>query len=114
MEWLIATVIAGLAATGFYMLMRRSVVKLLFGIALLSQAANLLVFTAGGLSGGGVPIVPEGASRPTEPVSDPVPQALVLTAIVIGFGVLSFSVALVHRAHDSFETDDVERIGRES
>jgi multicomponent Na+:H+ antiporter subunit C len=106
--WL-ALVVGVLFAAGVYMMLRRSVVKLLIGIALLSHGANLLVFSAGGVVRGRAPIVDpaEGAGR----VADPLPQALVLTAIVIGFGVLAFAVALIHRLHQDSGSDDVERLG---
>jgi multicomponent Na+:H+ antiporter subunit C len=48
------------------------------------------------------------------PYADPVPQALVLTAIVIGFGLLAFSLVLAHRVHETTGTDDVDDVGRES
>jgi multicomponent Na+:H+ antiporter subunit C len=105
--WL-ALVIGVLYATGVYMMLRRSVVKLLVGIALLSHAANLLVFSAAGVRRGVPPIVGEGATPGS--TSDPLPQALVLTAIVISFGVLAFAIALLHRAHQETGSDDVERM----
>jgi multicomponent Na+:H+ antiporter subunit C len=106
--WL-ALVVGVLYATGVYMMLRRSVVKLLIGIALLSHAANLLVFSAAGVERGRPPIV-DVAAGPPAPVADPLPQALVLTAIVIAFGVLAFAIALLHRAHQETGTDDVDRL----
>lgn len=106
---LLAIVVGVLYATGVYMMLRRSVVKLLVGIALLSHAANLLVFSAGGVVRGRPPIVDAGMVAP-EGVADPLPQALVLTAIVIGFGVLAFAIALIHRTHQEADTDDVDRL----
>ena len=55
--------------------------------------------------------MPEGAEALTAPFADPVPQSLVLTAIVIGFGVLAFSLVLAHRVHMSTGTDDIDEIG---
>ncbi|HYD41372.1 MAG TPA: Na+/H+ antiporter subunit C [Anaeromyxobacter sp.] len=104
--WL-ALVVGVLYATGVYMMLRRSVVKLLVGIALLSHAANLLVFSAAGVVRGRPPIVGAGAAPAAS--ADPLPQALVLTAIVISFGVLAFAIALLHRAHQETGTDDVDR-----
>ena len=83
MTVVLAVVIGVLYAAGLYMVMRRSMVKLVFGLALLAHAANLLIFTVGGLTRGGTPIVPAGAQVPIPPFPDPVPEALVLTAIVI-------------------------------
>jgi multicomponent Na+:H+ antiporter subunit C len=108
--WL-AVVVGVLYATGVYMMLRRSIVKLIIGIALLSNAANLLVFSAAGVRRGLPPIVGEGAAQVAGQVADPLPQALVLTAIVIGFGVLAFAVALIHRIHQETGSDDVDRLG---
>jgi multicomponent Na+:H+ antiporter subunit C len=59
------------------------------------------------------PVVPEGAAVLEAPYADPVPQALVLTAIVIGFGLLAFSLVLAHRVHRTVGSDDVDDVGRE-
>ena len=105
--WL-ALVVGVLYATGVYMMLRRSVVKLLVGIALLSHAANLLLFSAAGVQRGRPPIVGDGGAAGAS--ADPLPQALVLTAIVISFGVLAFAIALLHRAHQETGSDDVDRL----
>jgi multicomponent Na+:H+ antiporter subunit C len=106
----LALVIGALYAAGLYMVMRRSMVKLVFGLALLAHAANLLIFTVGGLTRGGTPIVPGGAQAPIPPFPDPVPEALVLTAIVIGFGVQAFVLVLIKRAHHETGTDDLDSL----
>lgn len=110
MHLVLAIVVGGLYAAGLYLMMRRSIVKLLLGLALLSHAANLLIFTAGGLRRGHPPLTPEGAKQPTGPVGDPLPQALILTAIVISFGVLAFAVVLVHRTHQEVGSDDSDEM----
>lgn len=110
MSLILAIVVGGLYAAGLYMMMRRSIVKLLIGLALLSHAANLLIFTAGGLTRGRPPIVPEGAQQPAEAVADPLPQALILTAIVISFGVLAFAVVLVQRTHEAVGSDNLDEM----
>ncbi|MDN3524257.1 Na+/H+ antiporter subunit C [Halomonas sabkhae] len=110
MEAVLAVAIGVLFATAIYMMLRRSIVKLVIGLMLLSNAANLLIFTMAGLTRGAPPLVPEGMSAPAGPVADPLPQALVLTAIVIAFGVLSFAVVLVRRAWEIVRTDDLNRM----
>jgi multicomponent Na+:H+ antiporter subunit C len=107
---LLAVVIGVLYAAGLYLVMRRSVVKLVLGLALLGHAANLLIFTMGRLSRAASPIVPAGAEGLVPPHADPVPQALVLTAIVIGFGVQAFAVVLVKRAHRETGIDDLDSL----
>lgn len=113
MEIVLAFVIGGLYAAGLYMMMRRSIVKLIIGLVLLGHAANLLIFTAGGLVRARSPLIPEGEVIPQIPIADPLPQAVILTAIVIGFGVVAFTVVLIHRTYQTIGTDDLDSI-RES
>ena len=113
MELLLAVASAVLYATGVYLMMRRRLAQLIIGLGLLSNGTNLLIFTAGGLTRGRPPVVPDGAHALVEPYADPVPQALVLTAIVIGVGLLAFSLVLAHRVHATVGTDDVDDVGRE-
>jgi multicomponent Na+:H+ antiporter subunit C len=107
---LLGIVIGGLYAAGLYLALRRSLVKLVLGLALLGHAANLLLFVANGLTRASAPFVPLGASEPIAPFADPVPQALVLTAIVIGFGVQAFALVLLKRAHAATGHDDLDRM----
>lgn len=108
MTLLMAITIGVLYAAAFYMMMRRNIVKLIFGLLLLSHAANLLIFTAGGLRRDATVIIPPGGTLPTVGHPDPLPQALILTAIVISFGVAAFSVVLVHRVHKAVASDDLD------
>lgn len=108
MSLLLALAVGVLYGAAFYMLLKRSVVKLIIGLILLSHAANLLIFTSGGLSKGSSPIIPEGSTHPPLPTVDPVPQALILTAIVISFGVLSFVLILIYRFFEGTGKDDTD------
>jgi multicomponent Na+:H+ antiporter subunit C len=112
-EVLLALASGVLYAAGVYLMLRRQLAQLIIGLGLLSNGTNLLIFTAGGLTRGRPPVVPDGASSLSSPYADPVPQALVLTAIVIGFGLLAFSLVLAHRVHATTGTDDVDEVGRE-
>jgi multicomponent Na+:H+ antiporter subunit C len=103
-------VVGALYAAGLYMIMRRSIVKLIIGLALLSHGSNLLIFLMGHLTRGGAAVVPPGKTHPVAPFADPLPQALILTAIVIGFGVLAFAVALIRRAYQTVGTDDLDEL----
>ncbi|MCV2491060.1 Na(+)/H(+) antiporter subunit C [Geodermatophilus sp. YIM 151500] len=87
-------VIGGLYAAGAYLLLDRSLTRVLLGFLLLGNATNVLVLSAGGPAGL-APIV--GYAEPEE-MGDPLPQALVLTAIVITFGVSAFVLAVIHRS----------------
>lgn len=108
MAVLMAFVVGALYAASLYMMLRRSISKLIVGLVLLSHGANLLIFTSGGLTRGRPPLIAEGADIPSAPYADPLPQALILTAIVIGFAVLSFSVVLLHRAHQTIGSDNLD------
>jgi multicomponent Na+:H+ antiporter subunit C len=110
MEIVLAVVIGALYAAGLYMMMRRSFVKLVIGLALLGYASSLLIFTVNGLTRGAPPLVAEGATRPVEPFADPLPQALGLTAIVIGFGLQAFTLVLFKRTYQSVKSDDLDAI----
>jgi multicomponent Na+:H+ antiporter subunit C len=110
MSLLLAIVVGGLYATGLYLMVRRSLVKLVIGLALLGHASNLLIFVSGGLTRGRPPLIPAGAEVPTPPYADPLPQALILTAIVIGFGVLAFALVMVHKTYVAVGTDDLDEM----
>jgi multicomponent Na+:H+ antiporter subunit C len=110
MEIVLAFVIGAVYTAGIYLLLRRSLVKLLLGIGLLGNGANLLIFTAAGLVRGRPPIVAAGAQALDPPHADPLPQALVLTAIVIGFGVLAFAMVLFKRAYREVGSEDLDHL----
>ncbi len=110
METVLALIIGALYATGFYLMVRRSVVKMVFGLVLLSHAANLLIFSMGGLVRESPPLLQEGATRLVPPYADPLPQALILTAIVIGFGLQAFALVLIGRAFRIIGSDDSEEM----
>ena len=105
-----AILVGGLYAAGIYLLLRRTMIKLIFGLMLLGHAANLLIFTAGGLIRGAPPLVAEGASAPPSGITDPVPQALVLTSIVIGFAVTAFAAVLVRQVAESLGSTDSDTL----
>lgn len=110
METLMAYVIGTLFAAAIYMMMRRSIVKLVLGLIMLSNAANLLIFTVSGMTRGSPPLILPGTEDALKVIADPLPQALILTAIVIGFAVLAFAVVLIHRAYEVVGTDDLDQM----
>lgn len=111
MEVLLAIVSGVLYGTGFYLMLRRRLAQLVIGLGLVGNGTNLLIFAAGGLIRARPPVIPEGATTLVPPYADPMPQSIILTAIVIGFGVLAFTLVLSHRVHQSLGTDDVDAIG---
>lgn len=110
MELLYAILASALFAAGIYSILRRNLVKLIIGILLLSQSANLFIFLAGGLTAGTPPIIKEGETLLTRPYADPLPQALILTAIVISFGLLAFFLVLLRRVYHTVQTDDLDEM----
>ena len=110
MEVVLALVIGALYAGGLYLMMRRNLIQLIIGLGLLSHGANLLIFTAGGLRKGGAPILAEGEKVFAAIPSDPVPQALILTSIVISFAVTAFALVLFLRTYQTVGTDDVDKL----
>lgn len=107
-------VVGVLVGSGVYLVLERSLSRIILGLALLSNGINLLLLVAGGRAGG-PPLV--GTTAPEE-MSDPLPQAMVLTAIVITFGLTAFALAMAYRSwqlngHDEVQ-DDLEdrRIAR--
>jgi multicomponent Na+:H+ antiporter subunit C len=108
LQTLLAFVIGGLFAAGFYLMLRRNLARVILGLALLSNAANLLIFTVGRLTRGRPPLVAEEATVPAPPFADPLPQALILTAIVIGFGVLAFTMVLAYRVTKILGVEDLD------
>ena len=116
MSLLYAFVAAALFGCGLYMVLSRHLVRLLLGLSLLTTAVNLAVFQAGRIRSVQPPLIPEGAERLGDS-ADLVSQALVLTAIVIGFALTVVLAALAlraWRAHGSLRSDEVrsaERLG---
>ncbi|MER2999467.1 Na+/H+ antiporter subunit C [Pontibacter populi] len=108
MELLMPFIIGLLYATGLYLILHRHFFKLILGMMLFGLATNLFLFLVGRLSRGLAPIIPDDAQVATEPFADPVPQALLLTAIVIGFGIQAFSIVLIKRIYQAFGTNSLD------
>ena len=111
-QWLLAGVLGILFAVGTFLLLRRDIVRVVWGVAIISQAANVYLVTMGGL--GGVAPVGDFRSDAIGQPSDPLVQALVLTAIVIGFGTTALALVLTYRVYEEHGTADVYQLGGES
>ncbi|WP_042461364.1 Na(+)/H(+) antiporter subunit C [Neobacillus dielmonensis] len=106
MEILMAFVIGILFMSATYLMLSKSLLRIIVGTGLLSHGAHLLILTMGGLKRGSAPLLGEHADNYT----DPLPQALILTAIVISFGVTAFFLVLAYRAYQELGTDNVEEM----
>ena len=107
MELLVASALGLVTAGGVYLLLRPRTFSVVLGLSLLGYAVNAFIFVMGRLASGAPPLVGEGAVA----YADPLPQALVLTAIVIGFGMTGFIIELALRARQDTGSDHVD--GRE-
>lgn len=94
MIWPVAVAVAALIAAGVYLALSRDLLRAVIGISLVGAGANLVVLSAGRVGADAPAIVSEGAALPAA-AANPLPQALVLTAIVISFSLTCFSLALV-------------------
>jgi len=106
MEILMSIVVGILFSAATYLMLSRSLLRIIIGTGLLSHGAHLLILTMGGLKRGTVPLLSEYADS----FVDPLPQALILTAIVISFGVTSFFLVLAYRSYQELGTDDMEQL----
>ena len=110
METALAVMAGVLVACSVYLLLSGHALRLIFGIVLLSNAANLVIFVSGRLVRGAPPLVAPGAEGPAGVVANALPQALILTAIVIGFGLFAFALTLVFRGYRSLGTVDSDEM----
>jgi len=107
MEALMASGIGVLTGCAVYLLLRARTFDVIFGLTLLSYAVNLFIFSMGRLKPDAAPIVPRGPIDPAA-FTDPLPQALVLTAIVIGFAMTALSIVLAIRSYFLSGSDHVD------
>lgn len=110
MGLILSILIGVLYAAGVYLLLRRSIVKMILGIIFMSNATNLVIFVSGGLTKARPAFIEAGNTISASDVADPLPQALILTAIVIGFGVTSFALAMMYRFYKISGTEDLDQV----
>lgn len=104
METLMAVTIGILFSIGVYLLLSRTLLRIILGTSIIAYGANLLIITMGGLKKGGAPLLTGEASS----YVDPLPQALILTAIVINFAITAFLLVLAYRTYSVTGTDNVD------
>jgi multicomponent Na+:H+ antiporter subunit C len=108
MDYVLAGLVGVFIALGIYLLLSRSVIRMLIGMTIFGNGVNLLIFTAGRVTQEIAPIVPPGLDVPAGPIANPLPQALILTAIVIGFSMFAFLLVLAFRAYQSMDADNTD------
>ncbi|NJO36595.1 MAG: cation:proton antiporter [Rhizobiales bacterium] len=108
MEILLGSLAGILMAASVWLMLSRNLVKFLLGLVLIGNVANLVIFVSGGLTYGAPALIAEGTSVPADAVANALPQALILTAIVIGFGLVAFTLVLALRAYQELGTVNVD------
>ncbi|PID21021.1 Na(+)/H(+) antiporter subunit C [Sporosarcina sp. P3] len=106
MELILSILIGVLFTAAVYLILSRSLLKVILGTGLLSHGAHLLILTMGGLKGSAPPVVLDGVTD----FADPLPQALILTAIVISFGVTAVMLVMAYRMYDVHRTDNMNEL----
>lgn len=110
MEWLFAALVGVFFAAGIYLLLSRALIRMLLGLVVLGNGVNLLIFVAGRLTREAPPVILAGATAPAGFVANPLPQALILTAIVIGFALFAFFAALAVRSYQALDADNTDHM----
>jgi len=110
MEPALAAVVVVYFLGSIFLLTNTNLIRILLGVALLGNAANLTIFTAGRLTREVPPVIPEGAMQPLAETANPLPQALILTAIVISFSLFAFILVLVYRSYQELGSENVDRM----
>jgi multicomponent Na+:H+ antiporter subunit C len=107
MSLVIATAIGLLFTAGTYLILRRDAVRVVIGALILSQASNMYLMSMSG--GEGAPVLSHHATGEIH-ATDPIPQALVLTAIVIGFATTAFLLSLTYRFYEENQEVDLDSL----
>ncbi|UYN99665.1 MAG: Na+/H+ antiporter subunit C [Devosia sp.] len=110
MDFVLATLVGLFIAAGVYLLLSRSIIRMLIGMTIFGNGVNLLIFTAGRVTREIAPIVPPDLEVPQGAIANPLPQALILTAIVIGFSMFAFLLVLAFRAYQSLDADNTDNM----
>ena len=108
MDYAVAALAGVFITAAIYLLLSRSLISMLLGLALLGNGINLVIFVSGRLTRAVPPIALEALMAPLASSANPLPQALILTAIVIGFGMFSFLLVLAYRAYQSLDADHTD------
>lgn len=110
METVLAILSGVLTAAAVWLMLSGNLLRFLFGLLLMSNAVNLAIFAAGRLTEAAPPLLEPGGALPHGEMANALPQALLLTAIVIGFGLFAFALALTIRAYRNFGHLEVDRM----
>ena len=110
METALSILIAIFFGTSIYLMLSRHIIRIVLGIAIFSNGVNLVIFTSGRITRAIPPIIPADALVPLEATANPLPQALILTAIVISFSFFAFLLVLTFRTYQALGTDNTQEM----
>jgi len=110
METLLVVVVGAFFTVSIYLMLSKHLVRILIGVVILGNAVNLLIFTAGRLTAANPPIIGPDETTLAMASANPLPQALILTAIVISFSIFAFLLVLAFRAYQDLDTDVVDEM----
>jgi multicomponent Na+:H+ antiporter subunit C len=108
MEAVFSILVGTFFAAGIYLMLSRHIIRILLGIAIFGNAVNLTIFTAGRLMREVPPVIGIDLDVPATATANPLPQALILTAIVISFSFFAFLLVLGYRAYQTIGSDDTD------
>ncbi len=109
-EFFMAPFVGAFFTVAVYLILSKAIIRMLLGIAILGNGVNLLIFILGRVTPEVPPIVPNGLSQPLGAIANPLPQALILTAIVIGFALFTFLLVLGYRAYQELDADNTDNM----
>ena len=107
---LLSIIVGVLYAAGFYMLLNKGMTKMIIGIMALGYASNLFIFIIARLTRGLPALIKPGDSVMVSDYADPIPQAFILTAIVIGFGIQAFAIVLLRKVYKKTGTANMDEL----
>ncbi|MCB9993409.1 MAG: Na+/H+ antiporter subunit C [Hyphomicrobiaceae bacterium] len=108
LEQVLAALVGIFFAASIYLILSKAIIRMLLGVTILGNGVNLLIFTLGRVSREVPPIVSNGELQPAAGFANPLPQALILTAIVIGFAMFTFLLVLGYRAYQELDADNTD------
>lgn len=108
METMLPILVGAMVAVSFFLMLSRDLIRFIFALILAGNAVNLLILTAGRIGHQPPPLIAEGQTLPSGPLANALPQALILTAVVIGFALISFIFVLFYRTYATLGTVDSE------
>jgi multicomponent Na+:H+ antiporter subunit C len=110
METILAILVGILFAISIYLMLSGSLIRLILGVFVLGNATHLLIFVSGRLTRESPPLIDYGLKVAEAGIANPLPQALILTAIVISFSLFAFLLVLTYRAYQSLDTIDTDEM----